>query len=330
MNRKPTRRAALGTIGGFALGSLAALPAGAQPAYPSRPVRIVVPFPPGGTSDILARLAAEQLAAEMGQPFIVDNRAGGAANIGADMVAKAAPDGYTLLLISTIHFINAGLFEGRLSYDVLRDFAPIGLIAGVSQVVLVNPALPVSTLGELIAYARARPGALNYSSPGNGSQPHLTAELFATATGARMVHVPYRGAPQALTDVVNGQVQLTFATSPSAVPLVRSGQVRALAVTSAQRIAALPEVPTTAEAGMPGFESVGGNGLAAPAGTPPALVERLSAGVARMLGRPELQRALAEQGADARPMTPPEFTAYIAGEVARWREAVRLSGAKPE
>jgi len=320
-----TRRAAIGGAAALAAGA-----ARAQPAYPSRPVRIVVPFPPGGTSDILARLAAEQLSAEMGQPFVVDNRAGGAANIGADAVAKAAPDGYTLLLISTVHFINAGLFGGRLPYDVVRDFAPIGLIATVSQVVLVNPALPVTTLGELIEYARARPGALNYSSAGNGSQPHLTAELFATATGTRMVHVPYRGAPQALTDVVSGQVQLTFATSPSAVPLVRAGQVRALAVTSAARIPALPEVPTAIEAGVPGFESVGGNGLAAPAGTPPAIVERLGAGLTRMLVRPEMRRALAEQGADARPTSPAEFARYVANEVSRWREAVRLSGARPE
>lgn len=325
MEDRWTRRAALGALGGLATPA-----ARAQGIYPARPVRIVVPFPPGGTSDILARLAAEQLAAELGQPFVVDNRAGGAANIGAEMVAKAAPDGYTLLLISTIHFINAGLFEGRLTYDVIRDFAPIGLIATVSQVVLVNPALPVTSLQELIAYARERPGGLNYSSAGNGSQPHLTAELFAAATGTRMVHVPYRGAPQALTDVVNGQVQLTFATSPSAVPLVRGGQVRALAVTSAQRIAALPDVPTTAEAGMPGFESVGGNGLAAPSGTPRAIVERLGASLVRMLGRPEMRRALAEQGADARPTSPAEFTAYIATEVDRWREAVRLSGARPE
>ena len=325
MEDRWTRRAALGALGGLATPA-----ARAQGTYPARAVRIVVPFPPGGTSDILARLAAEQLAAELGQPFVVDNRAGGAANIGAEMVAKAAPDGYTLLLISTIHFINAGLFEGRLTYDVIRDFAPIGLIATVSQVVLVNPALPVTSLQELIAYARERPGGLNYSSAGNGSQPHLTAELFAAATGTRMVHVPYRGAPQALTDVVNGQVQLTFATSPSAVPLVRGGQVRALAVTSAQRIAALPDVPTTAEAGMPGFESVGGNGLAAPSGTPRAIVERLGASLVRMLGRPEMRRALAEQGADARPTSPAEFTAYIATEVDRWREAVRLSGARPE
>ncbi|PZW39425.1 tripartite-type tricarboxylate transporter receptor subunit TctC [Humitalea rosea] len=321
-----TRRAGLGALCG-----LAAMPALAQPAaYPNRPVRIVVPFPPGGTSDILARLAAAQLSAELGQPFVVDNRAGGAANIGADVVAKAAPDGYTLLLISTVHFINASLFEGRLSYDVLRDFAPIGLIAGVSQVLLVNPALPVHSLPELIDYVKARPGQLNYSSPGNGSQPHLTAELFATRTGTRMVHVPYRGAPQAVMDVVSGQVQLTFATSPTAVPLVRGGQVRALAVTSADRIAALPEVPTASESGLPGFESVGGNGLAAPAGTPAAIIDRLGDVVMRMLAQPAMRRALTEQGADAKATTPAEFAAYIRAEVAGWGEAVRLSGARPD
>jgi tripartite-type tricarboxylate transporter receptor subunit TctC len=326
MTRLATRRAVLGTVAG-----LVAAPAQAQlGAYPNRPVRIIVPFPPGGTSDILARLAAQQLSAELGQPFVVDNRAGGAANIGAEAVAKSAPDGYTLLLISTVHFINAGLFAGRLPYDVLRDFAPIGLIAGVSQVVVVHPALPVRSLEELIAYAKARPGQLNYSSPGNGSQPHLTAELFSTATGVRMTHVPYRGAPQAMTDVVSGQVQLTFATSPSAVPVVRGGQVRALAVTSAQRIAALPDVPTAIESGLAGFESVGGNGLAAPAGTPAPIVERLSGVVLRMLEREEVKRALLEQGADARPTTPAEFTAYIQREVSRWSEAVRLSGARPD
>jgi tripartite-type tricarboxylate transporter receptor subunit TctC len=323
-----TRRGALGALGGIATAT--ANPAWSQAAYPNRPVRIVVPFPPGGTSDILARLAGEQLSAELGQPFVVDNRAGGAANIGADVVAKAAPDGYTLLLISTVHFINVGLFEGRLTYDVVRDFAPIGLVAGVSQVVLVNPSLPVHSLQELIAYARARPGALNYSSPGNGSQPHLTAELFSAATGTRMVHVPYRGAPQAVTDVVNGQVQLTFATSPSAVPLVRGGQVRALAVTSLERIAALPDVPTASEAGLPGFESIGGNGLAAPAGTPAPIIERLNAVVVRMLGRPEMRRTLAEQGANPKVTTPAEFSSYIRAEVARWGRAVRESGAKPD
>jgi tripartite-type tricarboxylate transporter receptor subunit TctC len=325
MTRTPTRRLVLGATGG-----LLAAPTLAQGSWPNRPVRIVVPFPPGGTSDILARLAAAQLSAEFGQPFVVDNRAGGASNIGAEHVAKSTPDGYTLLLISTVHFINASLFEGRLPYDVLRDFAPIGLIAGVSQVVVVNPALPVQSLAELIALAKTRPGGLNYSSPGNGSQPHLTAELFATATDTRLTHVPYRGAPQAMTDVVNGQVQLTFATSPSAVPLVRGGQVRALAVTSAQRIAALPDVPTAQEAGLPGFESVGGNGLAAPAGTPAPIIERVSGVVLRMLEREDVRRALLEQGADARPTTPAEFGAYIRGEVARWAEAVRLSGAKPD
>ncbi len=313
-----------------AIAALPAVTAFAQGAYPQRPVRIVVPFPPGGTSDILARLAGAQLSAELGQPFVVDNRPGGAANIGAELVARAAPDGYTLLLISTVHFINQGLFEGRLGYDVLRDFAPIGLIAGVSQVLVVHPALPVHSLAELIAYAKRRPGGLNYSSPGNGSQPHLTAELFATVTGAPLVHVPYRGAPQAITDVVNGQVQLTFATSPSAVPLVRGGQVRALAVTSGTRIAALPEVPTAAEAGLPNFESVGGNGLAAPAGTPKPIIDHIAGVLLRMLAQEGTQRALLQQGADPRPTTPDEFAVYIRAEVDRWGRVIRMSGASPD
>jgi tripartite-type tricarboxylate transporter receptor subunit TctC len=296
-------------------------------AYPTKPVRIVVPFPAGGTSDILARAVGQKLGDEMKQQFVVDNRPGAGANIGAEMVAKAAPDGYTLLLASTIHTINPSLYS-KLGYDPIKDFAPVALIAATSQVLAVHNSVPVKTLKEFIAYAKKRPGELNYSSAGSGSQPHLTAELFKTMTGVNIVHVPYKGAPPAMIDLLAGQVALTFATAPSAVPHVKAGKLRALGVSTAQRITALPDVPTIAEGGVPGFEASGSNGLVAPAGIPPALVERLSGSVIRIVKEPAMSKYLSEQGADPLPMAPPEYGAYLKAEVAKWAKVVKASGAK--
>src|SRR5688500_742964 len=250
---------------------------GAQ-TYPSRAIRIVVPFAAGGTSDVPSRAIGQRLTEEWKQPVIIENRPGAGANIGAEVVVKSAPDGYTLLCASTIHTINPSLYS-KLGYDPVRDFTPITLIAATSQVLAVHPSLPVKTVKEFIAYARKRPGELNYSSAGNGSQPHLTSELFKSRTGISIVHVPYKGGPPAMTDLLAGQVALTFATAPSAVPHAKSGRLRALGVSTAQRISALPDVPTIAEAGVPGFEASGSNGLVGPAGMPPAVVERLNAAV---------------------------------------------------
>jgi tripartite-type tricarboxylate transporter receptor subunit TctC len=311
------------------LGVLATSLASAQSAqpYPTKPIRIVVPFPPGGTSDILARAVGQKLSEEWKQQVIVDDRPGAGANIGAELVAKAPPDGYTLLLASTIHAINPSLYS-KLGYDPVKDFTPITLIAATSQVLVIHNSLPVKTVREFIAYAKKHPGELNYSSAGNGSQPHLTAELFKSMTGIDIVHVPYKGAPPAMTDLLAGQVALTFATAPSAVPYVKAGRLRALGVSTAQRITALPDVPTIAEAGVPGFEASGANGLVGPAGLSSAIVERLNAAVVRIVREPAMSRYLSEQGADPVTMTPAEYGAYIKAEVAKWAKVVRASGAK--
>ncbi len=295
--------------------------------YPAKPLRIVVPFPAGGTSDILARAVGQKLTEEWKQQVVIDNRPGAGANIGAEISAKSPADGYNLFLISTIHCINPSLYS-KLAYDPIRDFAPVTLVAETSQVLAVHPSLPVKTVKEFIAYAKARPGQLNYSSAGNGSQPHLTAEMFKTQTGISYMHVPYKGAPPAMVDLLAGQVALTFATAPSAVPHVKSGKIRALGVSTAKRITALPDVPTIAEAGVSGFEASGSNGLVVPAGVPAAIVERLNATIVKIVNEPAMRKYLSEQGADPRTMTTAEYGDYLKSEVAKWAKVVKASGAK--
>jgi tripartite-type tricarboxylate transporter receptor subunit TctC len=317
-------------LSALGLATLVALPgarfAAAQP-YPAKAIRIVVPFPAGGTSDILARAIGQKITEDWKQPVVVDNRPGAGANIGAEIAVKSPPDGYTLLLASTIHTINPSLYR-KLAYDPVRDFTPITLIATTSQVLVVHPSLPVKTVQQLVAYAKKHPGEINYSSAGNGSQPHLTAELFKSRTGIDIVHVPYKGAPPAMTDLLAGHVALSFATSPSAVPQVKSGKLRALAVSTAKRISALPDVPTIAESGVPGFEASGANGLVGPAGLPTAIVEKLNAEVVRIVNDPTMRKFLSEQGAEPQTTTPAEYAAYIKSEVAKWAKAVKDSGAR--
>ena len=296
-------------------------------SYPAKPIRIIVPFPAGGTSDILSRAIGQKLTEEWKQQVIVDNRPGAGANIGAEAAAKSAPDGYTLLAISSIHVINPSLYS-KLAYDPIRDFTPVTLIAEVSQVLAVHPSLPVKSVKEFIAYAKKRPGQLNYSSAGNGSQPHLTAEMFKAQTGIDIVHVPYKGAPPAMIDLLAGQVALTFATSPSAVPHARSGKIRALGVSTAKRIAALPDVPTIGEAGVSGFEASGSNGFVGPANMPAAIVERLNSTIVRIAADPAMIRYLRDQGAEPRTMSPGDYGAYLKSEVAKWAKVVKASGAK--
>ena len=307
--------------------AIAYMPGARAQAYPTKPIRIVVPFPPGGTSDILARAIGQKLAEEWRQQVIVDNRPGAGANIGAEVVAKASADGYTLFLASTIHTINPSLYK-KLNYDPVKDFTPVMLVVATSQVLCVHPSLPVKSVKEFIAYSRKRPGELNYSSAGNGSQPHLTAELFKARTGINIVHIPYKGAPPAMTDLLAGQVALTFATAPSAVPHVKAGKLRALGVSTAKRISALPDVPTIAEAGVPGFEAVGWNGLVGPAGMPAAIVDKLNATVTRIVHEPAMSKYLSSQGADPETGTPAEFAAYIKSEIAKWAQVVKDSGAQ--
>ena len=295
--------------------------------FPTKVVRIVVPFPAGGGTDILSRALAQKLTESWKHQVIVENRPGAGANIGAEAVAKAAPDGYTLLMASTIHSINPSLYP-NLTYDPLKDFTPITLVAETAQVLVVHPSVAASDLKEFIALAKSRPGQLNYSSAGNGSQPHLAAELFKTMTGTQLVHVPYKGAPPAMTDLIAGHVALSFATSPTAVPNVKSGKVRALGVSSTRRIPSLPDVPTIAEAGVPGYEASGFFGLVGPAGLATPIVEKINAAVVAIIKDPTMRKTLGEQGFEPVTNTPAEHAAFMRNEVAKWAKVAKESGAK--
>jgi tripartite-type tricarboxylate transporter receptor subunit TctC len=297
-------------------------------AYPSRAVRIVVPFPPGGTSDILARALGQKLTEEWGQQVIADNRPGAAGNIASENVARAKPDGYTLYIITVgTHAINPAIYS-KLTFDPVRDFTPITNLVNLPSVMLVHPSVPVKSVRELIGLAKKRPGALQYSSAGSGAQPHLTAEMFKTMAGVDLLHVPYKGAGPQMIGLLSGEVALTFATAPSGVPYVKSRQLRALGVTSANRIAALPEVPTIAEAGVPGYEAVGWNGMAAPAALPAPILEKIHEAVVKIVRAPEMRQRLTDLGADPAPSTPGEFSALIKSELVKWAKVVRDSGAR--
>ncbi len=295
--------------------------------YPAKPVRVVIPFPAGGTTDILARAIGRGLTEEWKQQVIIDNRPGGGANIGAELAVRSPADGYTLLMASTAHSINASLYTG-LSYDPIRDFTPVTLVAVTGQVFCVHPSVPVRTVKEFVEYAKKRPGQLNYSSAGNGSLPHLAGELFRTRTGINIVHVPYKGAPPAMTDLLAGHVALSFATAPSAVPHIKSGKLRALGVSTAQRMAALPEVPTISQSGVPDFEASNFFGLVGPPGMPTAIVGRLNAAVVRIVQSSAFSKYVSEQGAEALISTPAEYGVHLKSEVTKWAKVVKDSGAK--
>ncbi len=303
------------------------VPQALSQTYPVKPVRMVIPFPAGGTTDILARAIGQRLTEEWKQQVIIDNRPGGGANIGAEIAVKSPPDGYTLLMASTAHSINASLYTG-LSYDLIRDFTPVTLVAETGQVFVVHPSVPVKTVKEFVEYAKKRPGQLNYSSAGNGSLPHLAGELFRTRTSVNIVHVPYKGAPPAMTDLLAGHVALSFATAPSAVPHIKSGKLRALGVSTAKRMAALPEVPTISQSGVPDFEASNFFGLVGPPGMPTAIVDRLNAAVVRIVRSPAISKYMSEQGAEALTSTPAEYGAHLKSEVTKWAKVVKDSGAK--
>ncbi|CAG0982004.1 hypothetical protein BURK1_01796 [Burkholderiales bacterium] len=309
--------------------AIAASPfAHAQPAWPSKPIRIVVPFPPGGTTDILARAAAQKMTEAWKEQAVVDNRPGAAGNIGAELVAKSPADGYTMLMGTVgTHAINASLYA-RMPYDHVRDFAPVILVAAVPNVLVVHPSVPANSVAELIAYAKANPGKLNFASSGSGTSIHLAGELFKVTTGAQMQHIPYKGSAPAIADLLGGQVQLMFDNLPSALPHIRAGKLRALGVTSARRAPALPDLPTIAESGLPGFEASSWFGLVAPAGTPPEVVTKVNGEVARWLATPEAREKLLAQGANAAGGTPDDFARHIAAETAKWQQVVKASGAK--
>jgi tripartite-type tricarboxylate transporter receptor subunit TctC len=330
----PTRRHLLVTA---ALAPLAGLPvlARAQGAWPSRAVRIVVPFAAGGTTDILARALAPELQRVFGQPFVIDNKPGAGGNTGAAEVAKAGGDGYTLLMGTVgTHAINPSLYP-KMPYDHVKDFVPVTLVAGVPNVLVINPAraqgLGVNTVADFVKALKANPGRLNMASSGNGTSIHLAGELFKTMTGTFMVHLPYRGSGPALIDLMAGNVDVMFDNLPSAMPHIRSGRLRALAVTSAQRSGALPELPTVEEAGgavLKGYEASSWFGLLAPAGTPKDVVDRLQQETAKALATPAMKERLLAQGAIPSGMTSAEFARLMATETEKWARVVKVSGAK--
>jgi len=307
----------------LALCAAAALPAAAQ-TYPSRPIRMIVTYPPGGGADTIGRAVGQRLGDTLGQQVVVDNRPGGGANIGAELVARAAPDGHTLLVVALAHSVNVSLYS-KLAYDPIRDFAPVIFIATVPNILVVHPSMPVRTTRELLDLARAKPGQLNYASTGSGGPQHLGMELFKTLSGVQLTHIPYKGAAPALTDIIAGQIQTMFGNMISTLPHVRSNRLRALAVSTAKRAAILPEVPTVAESGVAGFESGSWFGFAAPAGTPKAIVDRLNAETNRILGLPELRERLATEGAELGGGTPDAFGVYLRSEVAKWAKVVKFA-----
>ena len=300
----------------------------AAETYPAKPVHVVVPYPAGGPVDILGRILAQKLTETLGQPFVVDDRPGASGTLGSEIVAKSPPDGYTLVIgNNATHATNETLYA-NLPYVTLRDFAPVALVATVTNIAVVHPALPVHSIAELIAYAKASPGKLNYASSGSGSAAHLTGEMFKIATGTDIVHVPYRGAAPAATDLLAGQVGLMFASAPTVVQYVQAGTLRALAVTGETRWAKLPAVPTMIESGLPGFTSEVWFGVLAPAGTPPAIVGTLNAEIVKAAKSPDVQGKLGAQGFEVTTSTPAQFTEFIRGEVAKWAKVIRESGAK--
>jgi tripartite-type tricarboxylate transporter receptor subunit TctC len=317
------------TVGVIAAATLAAAPlaATAQAAYPSRPINLIVPFSAGGTTDILARIVGEAIKKELGQPVIVDNRAGAGGNIGGALAAKAAPDGYTLFMGTVgTHAINASLYK-KMPFDHVKDFAPLTRVAMVPNLLVAHPSRPYKNVRELIAYARANPGKVNFGSSGNGSSIHLSGELFNTLAKVDMIHVPYKGSAPAVTDLVGGQIDLMFDNMPSAIQHVRSGRLKALAVTTAKRSPELPDVPTIAEAGVPGYEATSWFGMFAPAATPAPIVARLNAALVKALADPEVKKKFAEQGAEALGETPAQFASFIRAETAKWSQVVKASGA---
>jgi tripartite-type tricarboxylate transporter receptor subunit TctC len=300
----------------------------ASAPYPDKPVRFLVPFTPAGTADILARIVGQKLSERWNQQVVIDNRAGSAGIIGTEIAAKAPADGHTLMMGITANIaINPALYA-KLPYDATRDFTPVTLIAKAPYVMVVTPALPVKSVQDFIAYAKARPGQVNYASTGSGSAGHLTAELFSSMTGVTMVHIPYKTSAAHVVDMASGQVHLFFGGILSTQPHIQSGKMRAIGITGARRSPLMPSLPTVAESGVRGFEVVGWYGVFVPAGTPPPIVARLNAEIVRILKLQEVGERLASEGAEISGNTPEEFAAYIRAEQAKWAKVVRISGAK--
>jgi len=297
--------------------------------FPTQPIRIIIPFPAGGPRDTQARLIGMKLTEAWGYSIVIDNRAGANGIVGTALAAQATPNGYTILMISAGHAVSATLYP-KLPYDSLRDFAPIGRSASAPGIVVVAPSLPVKSVPELVDYARARAGKLFYSSAGTGSPSHLAVELFKLMTRTEFTHVPYKGMAQGITDLLAGQVQLSMPSIPGGLPLTRAGKLRALAVTGARRSPAVPDLPTVAEAGVPGYSATNWYGFAAPARTPQVIVAKLNAEISRAITAPDTRAHMADIGLEAETSTPAEFGEFMKSEIAKWAKVIRATGLKPE
>lgn len=299
------------------------LSAQAAAAFPTKPIRIIVAYTPAGTTDILARLVGQKMSEAWGQPVITDNRAGAAGNIGTEVAARATPDGHTLIMgTAGTHGINVSLYR-KLGWHPVKDFAPVSLVAMVPNIMVVNNGLPVKNVREFIAHVKANPGKLSYGSPGNGSTAHLSMELFKSMTGTSIVHIPYKGSAGVLADVMGGQIAVTIDNMPPYIPQVKAGKLRALAVSTAKRSSAMPELPSIAEAGVPGYDSGAWFGLLAPAGTPKDIVAKLSAETARIIRLPDIHKRVSELGAEPVGGKPEEFAALIQSEIAKWAKVIK-------
>ena len=298
-------------------------------AWPAKPVRLVVPFAPGGNTDIIARVIAPRMAESLGQQVLIDNRGGAGGVIGSDVVARAAPDGYTLLMVSASHVINPAMVK-KLPFDAVKDFQPISLVADVPTALIVHPSLPVRNVKELIALGRKRPDQVNYSTAGRGTVGHLSGELLNSAAKVRFVHIPYKGAGPALMDLIAGQVEFQFASLPAVIQFVRSGKVRLIAQAGVKRSSAAPDVPTMEESGLPGFVVSSGFGILGPAGTPRPIVDRVHASIRAALGSADVKKVFADQGADPVGSTPEEYEAFNRSEIARWQKVAREANIAPE
>lgn len=313
----------------LALGAaLAPWCAGAQ-EWPSRPIRFILPFPPGGGTDILGRLIAERLTANLGQAVVAENRGGAGGNVGAEAAAKSAPDGYTIVLVAPSLAISPSLYS-KLGYDPVKDFAPVTLVATVPNVMITNPSVPARTLAEFIRLAKAKPGEMNFGSGGSGTSNHLAGELFNIVAGVKLVHIPYKGVNLAMNDVLSGRVQLVFIGIPAAAPHIKAGRLRALALVAPQRSSVLPDVPTVAEAGLSGFDVTTWYGILAPAGTPRPVVDRLNGELGKIMHSSELKERLEALATDPVTSTPEEFAELIRREIAKWRDVVREAGIKAD
>jgi tripartite-type tricarboxylate transporter receptor subunit TctC len=297
--------------------------------YPSKPIHLVVPFAPGGFTDVVARILGQRLSVSMGQQFVIENRSGAGSTIGTDFVAKAPPDGYTLVMISTTHVISPWIYK-KLPYDPIKSFTVVGKLADSAYVLLVNPKVPAHNVKEFIALAKAAPDTIHFASSGNGSSQHLMGGLFVSLTGAPLKHVPYRGSSGAAQDLVAGVVESSFAGVPNALAQVPSGRLRALAVTTAKRVPQLPDVPTMQEAGVPGYAASVWLALLAPAGTPPEIVNKLNSEIAKVMKDPELRKLFDSAGVEPDPSTPQAMSDYMAQEMARWGKVVKEAGIKLE